>query len=67
MSILSFLVLSLPLYADLDGPSGHDVLCIVDTHPLTVRTTTHTLFVRPWRSSDWRELDVDEYAPCQEP
>ena len=41
-------------------------LCVVDTHPLTVRTDNGTLFVRPWRTSEWRELDDPgaDYGAC---
>lgn len=43
---------------------GLDVACIVDTHPLTVRTTDASIYLMPLRSNTWRRLDVDEYDAC---
>lgn len=64
--ILLTICASFAFFDDIEGPDGHDVLCVLDTHPLTVRTTDGTIFVRPWRSSDWRSLDDTEayYGAC---
>ena len=52
-----------PFYAEFEDGGR---LCVVDTHPLTVRADNGTLFVRPWRTSEWRELDDPgaDYGEC---
>ena len=54
---------ALPFYADFEDGGR---LCVVDTHPPTVRADNGTLFVRPWRTSEWRELDDPgaNYGTC---
>ena len=64
MAMSSCLLASLLFAYPLSEFGELDVACIVDTHPLTVRTTDASIYVLPWRSNLWRRLDVDEYDAC---